>query len=74
MIPLLLSRRTRNEVREWLSLAEDVRDFAVSIGRLFGLGRFDEAEELLKTKRREMEAGRAAHEASKLAGAAKSKQ
>lgn len=68
MIPLFLSRRARNEVRQWLALAEDVRDFAKSIVELVTGGHYDDARALLETKIREQAAGRAAYEASKNAG------
>jgi hypothetical protein len=71
MIPILLSRRTRNEVREWLSLAEDVRDFVRSIVDALKGDNPDRAREILETRIREQAAGRAAHEASRLAGARK---
>ena len=69
MIPLIItSRRVRNEVQQWLSLAEDVRDFARSIVALVTGGHYDDARTLLETRIREQAAGKAAYEASKLAG------
>jgi hypothetical protein len=68
MIPLLLSRRTRNEVRQWLALAEDVRDFVLSITDAITGDNPERAREILETRIREQAAGRAAAEASRLAG------
>lgn len=68
MIPLLLSRRTRNEVRQWLALAQDVRDFALSIVDAITGNSPERAREILETRIREQAAGRAAHAASSAAG------
>jgi hypothetical protein len=68
MAILLASRRVRSEVRQWLSLAEDVRDFALSIVAAVTGDNPDRAREILETRIREQAAGRAAHVASKLAG------
>lgn len=68
MIPLFASRRTRNEIREWLALAEDVRDFVRGIVRAISGNDPDRARHILEVMIREQAAGRAAHEASRLAG------
>jgi hypothetical protein len=68
MIPLLLSRRTRNEVRQWLALAQDVRDFVLSITDALTGNSPERAREILETRIREQAASRSATEASRLAG------
>ena len=68
MIHLILSRKARNEVREWLSLAEDVRGFVMSIVEALRGERYQDAEEILRTRIREQKAGRSAYEASHNAG------
>jgi hypothetical protein len=71
MLPILASRRVRNEIREWLALAEDVRDFALSIVAALHGDDPDRAREILETRIREQAAGQAARRASTLAGARK---
>lgn len=68
MAVILGSRRVRNEVRQWLALAEDVRDFALSIVDAITGNSPERAREILETRIREQAAGRAAAEASRLAG------
>jgi hypothetical protein len=65
---LIASRKVRNEVREWLSLAEDTRDFIRSIVDALTGNSPERAREILETRIREQAAGRAAHEASNNAG------
>lgn len=65
---LFVSRKARNEVRQWLSLAEDVRDFAMSIVNALKGNDAEHAREILETRIREQAAGKAAHEASRLTG------
>ena len=72
ILPLLASRAVRNEVREYLNLAKDVRDFIRSIWDAVHGERYQDAEEILATRIREQKAGRAAYEASRMAGARKS--
>jgi hypothetical protein len=68
-MPVILgSKRIRNEVRQWLALAEDVRDFALSIVDAITGNSPERAREILETRIREQAAGRAAAEASRLAG------
>lgn len=75
MIPLIItSRAIRNEVREYLNLAKDVRDFMRSLWEAVHGERYQDAEEILATHIREQKAGRAAYEASRLAGPGKGKQ
>lgn len=71
MLPIFASRRVRNEIREWLLLAEDVRDFVRSIVAALHGDNPDRAREILETRIREQAAGQAAHRASVLAGARK---
>lgn len=65
---LIASRKVRSEVREWLSLAEDTRDFIRSIVDALTSNSPERAREILETRIREQAAGRAAHEASSNAG------
>lgn len=65
---LFASRKTREEIREWLSLAQDVRDFILSLWAALRGERYEDAREILETRIREQAAGKAAHEASSLAG------
>jgi hypothetical protein len=65
---LITSRKVRDEVREYLNLAEDVRDFVCSLWKMLRGQRFDEAQVALEDFIREQKAGPARHLASKLAG------
>lgn len=65
---IFASRRVRNEVREWLDLAEDVRDFVLGVVRAISGNDPERARALLEVMIREQAAGRAAYAASRLAG------
>lgn len=68
---LIASKQVREEVREYLSLAESMRDFLRSLGFEMFHGRYENAREILEDRIREQKAGPARHLASKLAGARK---
>lgn len=65
---LIASKAVREEVSEYLKLAKDTRDFVRSLVALLTGRHYESARELLDTRIREQEAGRKAHEASRLAG------
>lgn len=65
---LVVSKQVRDEVQEYLSLAESLRDFLRSLGCAMFEGRYEDAQAQLNDRIREQKAGPARHLASKLAG------
>lgn len=56
------------DAREFLQFAEELREFIMVIGRCLRDQKEERAEMLLRERIREQAAGRAAHEASRMAG------
>lgn len=56
------------DAREFLAFAKDLRDFLVTMGRCLRDEKEDRARALLDMRIREQASGRAAHQASRMAG------